>query len=132
MMMTTEKQIMNEALRRAIRRLHSPLDWPLRVGFIRDTNLNEYSVQQKLDSINAYRSGDLGLRATTALHNVDAASLRKWVAVLETLGIAGIQKKWRHRLGQLHHQIIDGGKFALQKLAVIVATKAALNAPLSR
>lgn len=57
--------------------------------------MNKYSEQQKLDSVNAYRSGDLGLRATAVLHNVDVASLRKWVAAYAALGIAGIQKKRR-------------------------------------
>ena len=31
------------------------------------TNLNKYSEQQKLDAVETYRSGDLGLRATAAL-----------------------------------------------------------------
>ena len=57
--------------------------------------MNKYSEQQKLDSVNAYRCGDLGLRATAVLHNVDVASLRKWVAAYEALGIAGIQRKRR-------------------------------------
>jgi transposase len=57
--------------------------------------LNKYSEQQKLKAVESYRSGELGLRATAALHNVDVASLRKWVAAYEAIGIAGIQRKRR-------------------------------------
>lgn len=57
--------------------------------------MNKYSDQQKLDAVESYRSGDLGLRATAALRNVDVASLRKWVAAYEALGIAGIERKPR-------------------------------------
>ena len=57
--------------------------------------MKKYSEQQKLDAVQAYRSGELGLRATSALHNVGFASLRKWVASYEALGIAGIQRKRR-------------------------------------
>lgn len=57
--------------------------------------MNKYSEQQKLDAVESYRSGELGLRATAALHNVDFASLRKWVAAYEAIGIAGIQRKRR-------------------------------------
>ena len=62
---------------------------------MRDTNLNKYSEQQKLDAVETYRSGDLGLRATAALHNVNFSSLRKWVSAYEAIGIAGIQRKRR-------------------------------------
>ncbi len=57
--------------------------------------MNKYSEQQKLNAVESYRSGELGLRATAALHNVDVASLRKWVAAYEAIGIAGIQRKRR-------------------------------------
>ena len=57
--------------------------------------MNKYSEQQKLDAVEGYRSGELGLRATAALRNVDVASLRKWVAAYEAIGIAGIQRKRR-------------------------------------
>ena len=57
--------------------------------------MNKYSEQQKLDAVEGYRSGELGLRATAALHNVDVASLRKWVAAYEAIGIVGIQRKRR-------------------------------------
>ena len=57
--------------------------------------MNKYSEQQKLDAVEGYRSGELGLRATAALHNVDVASLSKWVAAYEAIGIAGIQRKRR-------------------------------------
>lgn len=57
--------------------------------------MNKYSEQQKLDAVESYRSGELGLRATAALHSVDVASLRKWVAAYEAIGIAGIQRKRR-------------------------------------
>lgn len=57
--------------------------------------MNKYSEQQKLDAVETYRTGDLGLRATAALHNVDVASLRKWVTAYEAIGIAGIQRKRR-------------------------------------
>ena len=57
--------------------------------------MKRYSEQQKLDAVQGYRSGDLGLRATAVLHNVDVASLRKWVAAYEAIGIAGIQRKRR-------------------------------------
>lgn len=57
--------------------------------------MNKYSEQQKLDAVETYRSGDLGLRATAALHSVNVASLRKWVAAYEAIGIAGIQRKRR-------------------------------------
>lgn len=57
--------------------------------------MNKYSEQQKLDAVESYRSGELGLRATAALHHVDVASLRKWVAAYEAIGIAGIQRKRR-------------------------------------
>jgi transposase len=55
----------------------------------------KYSDQKRLDSVESYRSGDLGLRATAALHNVNVASLRKWVAAYEAIGIAGVQRKRR-------------------------------------
>jgi transposase len=42
--------------------------------------LNKYTEQQKLDAVETYRSGELGLKKTAALHGVDVASLRKWVA----------------------------------------------------
>lgn len=61
--------------------------------------MRKYSEQQKLDAVEAYRSGDLGLRATAALHNVDVASLRKWIAAYEAIGIAGIQRKRRQTYG---------------------------------
>jgi transposase len=57
--------------------------------------LNKYTEQQKLDAVETYRSGELGLKKTAALHGVDVASLRKWVAGYEALGIAGIQQKRR-------------------------------------
>jgi len=57
--------------------------------------LNKYTEQQKLDAVETYRSGELGLKKTAALHGVDVASLRKWVAGFEALGIAGIQQKRR-------------------------------------
>ena len=57
--------------------------------------MNNYSEQQKLDAVESYRSGELGLRPTAALHNVDVASLRKWVAAYEAIGIAGVQRKRR-------------------------------------
>lgn len=57
--------------------------------------MKKYSEQQKLEAVETYRSGDLGLRATASLHNVDVASLRKWVAAFEAIGIAGIQRKRR-------------------------------------
>ncbi len=57
--------------------------------------MNKYTEQQKLDAVETYRSGELGLKKTAALHGVDVASLRKWVAGYEALGIAGIQQKRR-------------------------------------
>lgn len=57
--------------------------------------MNKYSEQLKLDAVETYLSGKLGLRATAKLHNVGFASLRKWVAGFEALGIAGIQRKRR-------------------------------------
>ena len=57
--------------------------------------MSKYFEQQKLNAVQSYRSGELGLRATAALHNVDVASLRKWVAAYEAIGIAGIQRKRR-------------------------------------
>ena len=57
--------------------------------------MNKHSEQQKLNAVESYRSGERGLRATAALHNVDVASLRKWVAAYEAIGIAGIQRKQR-------------------------------------
>lgn len=57
--------------------------------------MNKYSEQQKLDAVEAYRAGELGLRATAELHNVDVASLRKWTAAYEVLGVVGIQRKRR-------------------------------------
>ena len=57
--------------------------------------MNKYTEQQKLDAVEAYRSGELGLKKTAELHGVDVASLRKWVAGYEALGIAGIQQKRR-------------------------------------
>jgi transposase len=64
----------------------------------------KYSEQQKLDSVQTYRRGDRGLTATAALHNVDVASLRKWVAAYEALGIAGIQRK-RRQTYDLHFKL---------------------------
>lgn len=57
--------------------------------------MNKYTEQQKLDAVETYRSGELGLKKTPELHGVDVASLRKWVAGFEALGIAGIQQKRR-------------------------------------
>jgi transposase len=57
--------------------------------------LSKYSEQQKLQAVESYRSGELGLRATAVLQNVDVASLRKWVSAYEAIGIAGIQRKRR-------------------------------------
>lgn len=57
--------------------------------------MNKYSEQLKLEAVEIYLSGTLGLRATAKLHNVGFASLRKWVAGFEALGIAGIQRKRR-------------------------------------
>ena len=57
--------------------------------------MNNHSEQQKLDAVQSYRCGERGLRATAALHNVDVASLRKWVAAYEAIGSAGIQRKRR-------------------------------------
>lgn len=53
--------------------------------------MKKYTEQQKLDAVETYRSGELGLKKTAALHGVDVASLRKWVAGYEALGIAGIR-----------------------------------------
>lgn len=64
----------------------------------------KYSEQQKLDAVEAYRSGELGLRATAALHNVDVASLRKWIAAYEALGVVGIQRK-RRQTYDLHFKL---------------------------
>jgi transposase len=57
--------------------------------------LNKYTEQQKVNAVESYRTGELGLRATAALCNVDVASLRKWAAAYEAIGIAGIQRKQR-------------------------------------
>lgn len=57
--------------------------------------MQKYSEQQKLKAVETYLSGDLGLRATAAFHNVNFSSLRKWVASFEAIGIAGIQRKRR-------------------------------------
>ena len=56
------------------------VNWPQKVGLHGDPNLNKYTEQQKLDAVETYRSGELGLKKTAALHGVDVASLRKWVA----------------------------------------------------
>ena len=55
--------------------VHQTSELTSRVGLIRDTNLKEYTEQQKLDAVESYRNGELELRATAALHNVDIASL---------------------------------------------------------
>ena len=39
--------------------------------------MNKYSEQQKLDAVESYRSGELGLRATAALRNVDLKEAAK-------------------------------------------------------
>lgn len=57
--------------------------------------MNKYSEQQKLDAVESYRSGELGLRATAELHGVNVASLRQWVAGYEAIGLAGILRKRR-------------------------------------
>ena len=57
--------------------------------------MNKYTEQQKLDAVETYRAGELGLKKTAELHGVDVASLRKWVAGYAALGIAGIQQKRR-------------------------------------
>lgn len=57
--------------------------------------MNKYSEQQKLDAVETYRSGELGLRKTAELHGVNVASLRIWVAAFDAIGIAGIQRKRR-------------------------------------
>lgn len=55
----------------------------------------KYSEQQKLDAIQTYISGELGLRATALLHDVGFTSLRNWISRYEALGIAGVQRKRR-------------------------------------
>lgn len=57
--------------------------------------MNKYSEKQKLDAVESYRSGELGLKATADLHGVNVASLRKWIAAYEAIGIAGIRRQRR-------------------------------------
>ncbi|MFG6416957.1 transposase [Roseateles sp. DC23W] len=57
--------------------------------------MNKYSEQQKLDAVETYRSGELGLRKTAELHGVNVASLRAWVAGFEAMGLAGVLRKRR-------------------------------------
>jgi transposase len=57
--------------------------------------LEKYSEQTKLDAVEAYRSGQLGLNATAKQMNVGVSSLRKWVAGYQANGVAGVQGKRR-------------------------------------
>ncbi len=57
--------------------------------------MKKYSEQTKLDAVEAYRSGHLGVRATAKQMNVSVSSLRKWVAGYQAHGVAGVQAKRR-------------------------------------
>ena len=61
--------------------------------------MEKYSEQLKVEAVETYRSGELGLRATAQHHNVGVSSLRKWVAAYEANGVAGLQRK--------HKQVYD-------------------------
>lgn len=57
--------------------------------------MEKYSEQTKLAAVEAYRSGQLGLKAIAQQLNVGVSSLRKWVAAYQVNGVAGIQAKRR-------------------------------------
>ena len=61
--------------------------------------MDKYSEQTKLAAVKAYCSGQHGLRATALLHNVGFSSLRKWIALYQAHGIAGISVKRREAYG---------------------------------
>ncbi len=53
----------------------------------------------KLAAVEAYCSGEGGLRATATQHDVDVSSLRKWIAAYQANGVAGIRPKHRELYG---------------------------------
>lgn len=57
--------------------------------------MKKYSEQVKLAAIQAYRSGELGWKATAKIHNVEPSSLRKWVAAYAVHGVDGVREKRR-------------------------------------
>lgn len=60
--------------------------------------MKRYSQQVKLVVVQAYRSGELGWKATAKIHDVEPSSLRKWVAAYAVHGIDGVQEKRRERI----------------------------------
>jgi transposase len=57
--------------------------------------LKKYSEQVKLAAVEAYRSGELGWKATAKIHDVEPSSLRKWVAAYAIHGVDGVREKRR-------------------------------------
>lgn len=47
----------------------------------------------KLEAVETYRAGQLGLRATALHHDVGVSSLRKWIAAYQAHGVAGVHRK---------------------------------------
>jgi transposase len=57
--------------------------------------MKKYSEKQKLKAVEAYLSGDRGLRVTAELHQVGFDSLRVWVAAYRAHGRGGLEAKAR-------------------------------------
>lgn len=69
--------------------------------------MKKYSEQAKLAAVQAYCSGQLGWKATAKDHDVEASSLRKWVAAYQVNGVDGVREKRRK---------LYGGEFKLNVL----------------
>ena len=61
--------------------------------------MEKYSEDKKLAAVEAYCSGQGGLRAIAVLHEVDVSSLRQWVGAFKALGISGLRPKRRELYG---------------------------------
>lgn len=62
--------------------------------------MKKYSEQEKLAAVQAYCSGQLGWKATAKAHDVEASSLRKWVAAYQVHGVDGVREKRRQLYGR--------------------------------
>jgi len=62
--------------------------------------LKKYSEEAKLAAVHAYCCGQLGWKATPKVHDVEASSLRKWVAAYRVNGVDGVREKRRKLYGR--------------------------------
>ncbi len=62
--------------------------------------MKKYSEQAKLAAVQTYCSGQLGWKAAAKVHDVEASSLRKWVAAYQVHGVDGVREKRRELYGK--------------------------------